>query len=160
MPTGGLIAPALGGLVTGSILAYAKRPVHMDSAAGTYAAFAGVLGLIIIVVNARLTGGLPENGAGFEKFGPFSLVLFLALIGGFNMMVCFPVTFAVIFTVRTVMPGNINKYGWVDDQGLEYVTPGPPPSSGERLSTARSRFGQPAVRYSEIPRRHRHGGEE
>ena len=161
MPVGGLIAPALGGLVTGAILAYSKRPAYMDGAAGTYAAFGGVLALIFIVVIARLTDSLPADGVGFEKFGPISLIFFFALVGGFNMAVCFPITFGLIFLVRTAMPGNEHKYGWVDDTDLEYVTPGPPSSAASNgQSTARSRFKPQPIRYSKIPARHQYRREE
>lgn len=160
LPVGGIVAPALGGLITGAVLAYSKRPAYLDGAAGSYAAFAGIFALIAAVAVARFTGGLPENGTGFERFGPISLIFFFALVGAFNMAISFPITFVTIFLVRMAMPGNEHRYGWVDDTDIDYVTPVQALPKGNGLSTAVSRFNPGPVQFTQIPARHRYRREE
>ncbi len=156
--SGAVIAPVYGGIVTGLLAGFGKRPLYADAKAGTLAAFAGVTLLLVWAGIARATGDLPDGGIGFEKFGPISGAMFVLLIGSAYMFLTFPVAFVVIFTTRSFVPNNRHRYGWVSDDddnpGLALVTPGPVnQGSLASASTARSRFRSTPPRYSSVPRR-------
>ncbi len=163
---GAIFAPMYGGIVAGLIAGFSKRPVFADGRVGTLAAFAGMAMLLVWVGIARLTGDLPESGVGFNRFGPFSGVMFVLIIGSANTFITFPTAFLVMFASRSVVPNNKHKYGWLTDDdenpGIHFVTPGPTEPQGDLSahSTARSRFDQSPPRYSRIPRRFIDGNRE
>ena len=158
--SGAFYAPLYGGLVTGAIAGFSRRPLHADGRAGTYAAFLGMLFLLIWVGFIRVTGELPDGSTGFNRFGPFSGAMFVLIIGSANVLITFPIAFMVTFLSRAIIPNNRNRYGWlVDDDydpALDYVTPGPTQQKDlTSSSTARSRFQSAPPRYSRIPARFR-----
>ena len=158
--TGTIIAPAYGGAVTGIIAGLSRRPVYEDGRAGTFAAFTGVFFFLAAVLLVRSYGDLPAGGEAFSGLGIAALLGPAFLVIGFaNMFVAFPAAFIMSFVLRSIMPGNENKYGWQSDDpdnpGLVYVTPGPPSSSTALISTAFSRFSSTPSRFSAIPPRHR-----
>ncbi len=155
---GTILAPIYGGVVTGAIAGFSRRPLHADAKAGTFAAFLGTAMLLIWTGIARANGDLPDGGAGFEKFGPFSGTMFVLIVGSANMFLTFPSAFIVMFVSRSFLRDNKHRYGWVSDDeenpGLVYVTPGPRDQADlSRASTAYSRFNQSQPRFSKIPRR-------
>lgn len=158
---GAVLAPAYGGVVAGLIAGFSKRPIYADGRVGTFAAFAGMAMLLVWVGIARLTGDLPESGEGFLRFGPFSGIMFVLIIGMANAFITFPTAFLVMFATRSMVPNNKHRYGWLtddeDNPGLVYVTPGPNKPQGDlsRHSTAYSRFRQEPPTFSRIPRRFR-----
>ena len=156
--SGAVLAPLYGGLVTGLIAGFSRRPLHADAKAGTLTAFAGVALLLIWASIARVTGDLPAGGAGFEKFGPISGLMFVLVIGFANSFFSFPAAFVVMFVSRSFVPENKHRYGWVSDDddnpGVALLTPGPVNQPDlSHASTARSRFRSDEPRYSKIPRR-------
>ncbi len=157
--SGAVFAPVYGGIITGLIAGFNKRPLYADGRAGTFAGFAGMAMLLIWVGIARATGELPDGGAGFERFGPISGIMFVLVVGSANMFFTFPTAFLVMFATRSVVPNNRHRYGWLnadgDNPGIALVTPGPQGKQSDLLrhSTAFSRFSQTPPRFSKIPRR-------
>lgn len=163
--SGALVAPAYGGIVTGAIAGFTRRPVYADGRAGTYAAFTGVVLLMVWVIFTRFTGELPAGSAGFERFGPLSAAMFTLIIGAANVFVTFPTAFVIIFAIRSIVPNNRHRYGWLadddDDLGLDYgatavnIIPTSSAARGDisRRSTAFSRFNQTPPRFSKVPSR-------
>jgi len=156
---GTVVAPLYGGIVTGLIAGFNRRPLYADGKAGTLAAFVGIGILLAWVSIARVMGNLPEGGIGFERLGPISGIAFVLVIGFMNSFFAFPAAFVVMFVSRSFVPNNRHRYGWVsedpDNPGLAFVTPGPGPDQPDlsRHSTAVSRFRREPTRYSKIPRR-------
>lgn len=154
-----VFAPVYGGIVAGLIAGFSKRPLYADGKVGTFAAFAGIAMLLVWTAIARATGDLPDGGAGFERFGPISGILFVLVIGSANVFITFPTAFVVMFASRSVVPNNRHRYGWLladeENPGIAYVTPGPQGNQPDlsRHSTAVSRFNQAPPRYSKIPKR-------
>lgn len=156
---GAVFAPMYGGVVTGLVAGLSRRPVYADGRAGTFAAFAGMAMLLIWIGVVRITGDLPDEGAGFGRFGPISGVMFVLVIGAANVFITFPTAFLVIFTSRSLIPNNKHRYGWLaedpENPGISYVTPGPSEEQPDlrSKSTAYSRFSEDNPRFSKIPRR-------
>lgn len=156
---GAVFAPVYGGIVTGLIAGFSRRPLYADARAGTFAAFVGMAMLLAWTGVARANGTLPDGGAGFERFGPISGTMFVLVVGSANVFVTFPTAFVVMFASRSFVPNNRHRYGWLsadeDNPGLVYVTPGPRRYQPDlsRSSTAYSRFNQSPPRFSKIPSR-------
>ncbi len=156
---GSVFAPVYGGIVTGLVSGFSRRPLYADAKAGTFVAFVGMALLLIWTGVARANGNLPDGGIGFERFGPVSGFMFVLVIGSANAFLTFPTAFIVTFVSRSFMPNNRHRYGWLsgddDNPGIALVTPGPARDQGDLsgLSTAVSRFSQSPPRYSKIPRR-------
>lgn len=157
--SGAFFAPVYGGIVTGLVAGFSRRPLYADAKAGTFAGFAGIVMLAIWIAIARSNGNLPAGGEGFERFGAVSGIMFVLVIGSANVFITFPTAFVVMFASRSIMPNNRHRYGWLhsdeENPGIAYVTPGPKGDQGDlsHRSTAFSRFNHAAPRFSQVPRR-------
>lgn len=156
--SGALFAPLYGGLVTGAVAGFSRRPVYADARAGTFAAFTGMIFLMALVTFTRFTSDLPATSEGFENLGPVSAILFVVVIGAANVFITFPTAFLVMFTSRSLIPNNKHRYGWLnteddDNPGLVPLTAVVRSNSTDysQHSTAFSRFSQSPPRFSRVP---------